>query len=88
MPIHPKLFEILVCPVTKQPLSNLEENKVKELNDLIACGEIKLNSGEIIEEPIEEALVTRNGQTIYLVKDGIPIMLEDQSIPTVQISEW
>lgn len=88
MPIDPKLLEILVCPVTKQSVRLLGAARLSYLNARIEEGEVVNHVGGEIDKPFREALVTVNGETIYPVDSGIPVMLEDESIPTVQFSEW
>ena len=80
MAIDPTLLEILVCPVTKQPVSRLESSRLETLNQLIAEGEVSNLSGEAVASPLQEALITRPGTTVYPVEQGIPIMLEGEGI--------
>ena len=44
--------------------------------------------GAVVSSPLEEALVTTDGRTVYRVDEGIPIMLEDFAIPTEQLADW
>ncbi len=88
MTIDRKLLEILVCPVTKQPLSILTAAKLALLNQKIEAGEVQNHGGETVTEAWTEALVTKNGSTLYPVSDSIPVMLEGQSIATVQLGDW
>jgi uncharacterized protein YbaR (Trm112 family) len=37
-----------------------------------------------LNDAIKEALITENGKTVYRVKSGIPVMLEEEGIPTDQ----
>jgi len=85
MPVDRKLLEILRCPVTKQPVSPLGKDKLASLNKAIHDQEVQYQDGSTINTPVEEALITENGRTIYRVDEDIPIMLEDQSIPTEQL---
>jgi uncharacterized protein YbaR (Trm112 family) len=85
MPISSQLLEILVCPVTKLPLSFVNQEKLKQLNDKISNGEIVSKDGNAVTEAIDEALITSNSTTIYRVQDSIPIMLEDQGIDASQL---
>lgn len=88
MPIKKELLDILCCPVTKQPVEMLADDKLIRLNDLIARGEIKNVDGSKVESKIDEALITTDGKTIYRIDDGIPVMLVDMGIPTEQIPNW
>jgi uncharacterized protein YbaR (Trm112 family) len=47
-----KLLELLVCPVTKGPLT---------------------------WDPAKQELVSRSARLAYPVRDGIPVMLEDEA---------
>ena len=88
MSVDPKLLEILVCPITKVSVSVLGKRKLAALNRAIAEGGVKHFGGEAVEIPLEEALVTSDGRTVYRVDDGIPGMLEDLAIPTEQLADW
>ena len=84
MIIEPKLLNTLVCPVTRLPVSILDDTRLGKLNELIQAGNVMSIGGEVISDPIEAGLITENGTTIYPVENNIPIMLEDRSIATIQ----
>ena len=88
MSISPKLLEILVCPITKQSVSVMSTPRLEKLNHLIETGEISNQQGDTLAAPLQMALITENGQVIYPVVDSIPVMLEGESIATVQIKDW
>lgn len=88
MPVDRKLLEILRCPVTKLPVKTLSKDRIRKLNQLISEGEVDYVDGSIVDKPVDEALITENDRTIYRVDDSIPIMLEDQGIPTEQFKEF
>ena len=50
--VDPKLLEILVCPVTKGPLTYDRE---------------------------KQELISKSARLAYPVRDGIPVMLEDEA---------
>jgi len=80
MPIDRKLLEILCCPVTKRAVIPLSKDKLQRLNRLIAAEDLQYADGSTIKGPLKEALITDNSTTIYRIEDGIPVMLEDESI--------
>jgi uncharacterized protein YbaR (Trm112 family) len=63
------------------PDSNLER-----LNALIAEHKIKSCADELVTETMQDALVTRDGRIAYPVRDGIPVLLEEQGILLAQLN--
>lgn len=80
MPVDRKLLEILVCPISKQPLHAVDAAQLQEINALIAKGKVHNLDGEKITARLTEALMTENGNTIYPITDDIPQMVEGKSI--------
>jgi uncharacterized protein YbaR (Trm112 family) len=75
------MLTILCCPETQQSLSQAGEDLLRPLNERIKRGTLVCRSGEKITKPIEAGLVRSDGQFLYPVRDGIPIMLMSESIP-------
>lgn len=88
MTIDRKLLEILVCPITKQPVSLLGQARLDKVNQLIAQGKLQTLDGTKLDKPMKQALSTQNGGTLYQVDGDVPVMLEAQSIPCEQIPDW
>ena len=86
MPIQKELLEVLVCPVTKQPLQLLSDEQLAKLNQQIAKGAIQNVGGADVEAVFEEGLITVDSKTIYRIDDGIPIMLAEEGVATDQIA--
>ena len=80
MPVAPELLEILVCPETKQPVAAAPQDLVDKLNANIEAGSLRNRGGDPVEEAITEALLREDGHVLYIVDDGIPVMLVEESI--------
>lgn len=85
MPVREDLLEILCCPLTKTPLKVVSAEALQRINERIAASEVRYENGAPVKEALEEALVTVDGQRLYAVKDSIPVMLIDESIPAAQL---
>lgn len=88
MPVDGKLLEILCCPVSRTPLTRLETTRLERLNREIDAGTALYIGGEPVEAPLEEALITEDSKVIYPVRDGIPVLLEEQGIGTTQFQDF
>jgi uncharacterized protein YbaR (Trm112 family) len=88
MSIDGKLLEILCCPVSKTPLTRLPASRLKTLNEAISAGTVQYVRGEIVEDPLQEALITGDSKVIYPVIDDIPILLEEKGIGTTQLQNF
>lgn len=81
-----RLLDILCCPVSKRPLRPLTANERENLNGAIRAGSVDTVAGEKVAEPIAEGLITTDGQLVYRVEDGIPVMLPEAGIGTLQLT--
>lgn len=80
-----RLLTILRCPVSHKGLAVLKKDRLAQVNAAIEAGNIVTHDGSKLAEPLDEALVTDDGKVIYPVADGIPVLLEDQSISMEQL---
>jgi uncharacterized protein YbaR (Trm112 family) len=80
-----RLLDIICCPATRLPLDILDAEQLSRLNAAIAAGTIRNNGEQNLSAAISEALVTRDGRLAYPVRDGIPILLEDECIDLRQL---
>lgn len=74
------------CPVSHKGLSVLKKDKLARVNAAIDAGELVNYEGSAVSESLVEALITDDGKRIYPVNDGIPVLLEDESISMEQIA--
>ena len=82
-----KLLDILVCPVTRQPLAQLDGERLKALNTAIGQSGVQFG-GHRQTDVLREALVTRDGKRIYRVDDGIPVLLVEEALATAQVADF
>jgi uncharacterized protein YbaR (Trm112 family) len=80
VPISQELLEILVCPETKQPVAAAPDDVLAQINERIEAGEQRNRGGEPVAERISEGLLREDGKILYVVDDGIPVMLIEESI--------
>ncbi len=83
--IRPELLNSLLCPATRSRLTVADAQVVARLNQAVAAGKLRNVSGEKIERPLEAGLVREDGNVLYAVRDGIPIMLVDEGIALSQL---
>ena len=82
--IDATLLEILVCPETKQPLRVADDGVLARVNEAVGSGKLQTRGGAPISDKVEEGLLREDGTVLYPVRDGIPIMLIDESIQLSQ----
>ena len=79
--VDQSLLDILVCPETKQQLHPADSALLGRLNTSISEGSVTNRGGTPVTVALDEALVREDGTFLYPVRDDIPIMLIDESIP-------
>ena len=79
--LDPELLEILVCPETREPVHLADAALLDRINEAVALGRLRTKSGEPLKDPIEAGLVRQDGRVLYPIRDDIPVMLIDESIP-------
>lgn len=80
MTIDPQLLEILVCPESRQPVALADAGVLERLNAAIAAGTAATLGGDPVDTPVTEGLLREDGRILYPIREGIPIMLIDESI--------
>ena len=81
-----RLLTILRCPVSHKGLAVLKKDKLAEINAAIDAGKLVNHEGAKVSQPLTEALVTDDGKRVYPIDDGIPVLLEDESISMEQLA--
>ncbi len=81
-----KLLSILCCPVTHKGLSLARSDVLESINAAIAEGVLVNRDGNLLKTALKEALITDDGKLMYPVNDGIPVLLEGESISLDQLN--
>ncbi|MBN1587166.1 MAG: Trm112 family protein [Candidatus Omnitrophica bacterium] len=82
-----ELLNILCCPTTKVPVKPISEDQVQKLNEIISRHALQYVDGRPVEGTVQEGLITEDGRTIYLISDGIPVMLPELGIAADQLQD-
>ena len=80
-----RLLAILRCPVTHKELSLARSGVLNEVNAAIEAGKLSNRDGRQLEARLDEALVTDDGKVLYPVANGIPVLLEGESVNMEQL---
>ena len=80
-----RLLNILRCPVTHKGLSLAKRDTLERVNGAIDAGSLVNRDGAKLEEALSEALVTDDGKLLYPINDGIPVLLESESVSLEQL---
>ncbi|HEY2346441.1 MAG TPA: Trm112 family protein [Xanthomonadaceae bacterium] len=83
-----RLLDILCCPSTRQPLALLQAHEIDAINRAVAAGSLRRADGSTQADPLREGLVTRDRKLLYRIDDGIPVLLADESISSVQVTDF
>ena len=80
-----RLLTILRCPVTHKGLNLAQSDMLARINAAIEAGGLANRDGSAVSHPLDEALVTDDGKLAYPVTNGIPVLLEGESISLEQV---
>ncbi|MED5278243.1 MAG: Trm112 family protein [Verrucomicrobiota bacterium] len=76
-----KLFEIICCPETHQPLRRADVELVTNLNQRIEAGTLFDRVEEKVGQRIDGGLLREDGKILYPIRQNIPTLLIEQGIP-------
>jgi len=80
-----RLLSILCCPVTHKGLAIAKKDLLFKVNSAITDGALENRDGQKLICNLKEALVTDDGKILYPINDGIPVLLEGESMVLEQL---
>jgi len=80
-----RLLQILRCPATHKGLSLARREMLGRVNAAIESGNLNNREGMVVTGALTEALVTDDKKLLYPIADGIPVLLEGESISLEQL---
>jgi uncharacterized protein YbaR (Trm112 family) len=83
-----RLLDILCDPVSKTPVRPLRRDELTALNDAIAAGAVATVRGQNVATPLAAGLITADRKVVYRIEDDIPVMLADEGIGTLQLTDF
>ena len=86
--IDRKLLDIICCPVSKVPLVPLTEKQIVALNKEISAGTALNVDAQVVSGLLSAGLLTTDGKIIYRIEDGIPVLLPEEGIATLQFQDF
>jgi uncharacterized protein YbaR (Trm112 family) len=75
-----ELLSDLCCPETHQPLRQASEGALASLNERIRSGQVRNRAGTLLDQPCVGGLLREDGEVLYLVREGLPILLIAEGI--------
>jgi uncharacterized protein YbaR (Trm112 family) len=87
--IDKELLEIIVCPETKQDLVLAGPEMIDRINALIEKGVLVNRSKQKVSEKIDGGLIQKEDRKyLYPIRNDIPILLIDESIPLEAVNNY
>ncbi|HNP35165.1 MAG TPA: Trm112 family protein [Woeseiaceae bacterium] len=83
-----RLLQILRCPVTHKGLSLARRETIGRVNAAIKSGILSNRDGTLLTETLDEALVTDDSKLLYPIANGIPVLLEGESVRLDQLEAY
>ena len=78
--IAPELLALLRCPATHQPLALAASAVCANLESMRLRGTLRDLSGKPVGAEIHAGLLRTDGAIFYPIRDGIPVLIVEDSI--------
>ena len=76
-----ELLNIICCPETHQRFQMADANLIADLNAKIKTGQLKSRAGKPVSDSIDAGFIREDRKYLYPVRNNIPVLLIDESIP-------
>lgn len=83
--IDEKLLELIQCPISGQTLAIAGDELVTILNKKIALGTLRDHGDQLVQQTLEQGLVSEDGALLYPVRGSIPTLIADNAIELNQV---
>ena len=76
-----ELLDIICCPETHQRFTLAEADLIADLNGKIKAGQLQSRAGKLVSDPIDGGFIREDRKFLYPIRNHIPVLLIDESIP-------
>lgn len=85
--IDEKLLMLIQCPLSGQKLTIAADELIATLNKKINGGSVRDRADQLVQQTLDQGLVTEDGARLYPVRGGIPTLITEHAIELVTQSE-
>jgi uncharacterized protein YbaR (Trm112 family) len=76
-----EILTFLRCPETGQILATASPEQLSRIERFRTDGALHDRTGRLVTEKVDAGLVRADGQWMFPVRDGIPVLLVDEALP-------
>ena len=83
--IDEKLLTLIQCPISGQTLAIAADELIATLNEKIAGGSVRDRADQLVQQTLDQGLISEDGARLYPVRGGIPTLIADNAIELNQV---